>query len=369
MKIYIRYLVQTTALKFFFLLCALLSLWVVYDLVGMLNDFLQAGVSFYEILMFYIYQLPGALPMFLPVATLLAVAFTVYHLRKNGELIALLSSGVDPKEICTPFLFLGLSFAVCQLVLENSYAPKSIRSRGEHIEEYRARVRNREPQLGPKLKTVVFYNENKERIWFVRKADASKQEITDVEILQMDRRGNDVWKIFARKMKYSQQTGWKATEGVKVFYSGEGSPSSYTINVTDTHIKELDETFTMVAAAVFSPEMLTNTELRNFLENNPKLPRHRLSHYLAVYYRQLWSFAPCLGAVLLVLGFCMKASLRRELRGFGLPTAIYISYSILEKIFLEIAKSGRLSVEMLVSIPHVLWLACGVFFFRTMLRF
>jgi lipopolysaccharide export system permease protein len=363
MKIFERYITTSVLVPLVGALFTLSAMWVVYDMVERLNDFLRAGVNFGGVALFYFRQLPGMIPALLPVAILLAVLSALAGMVKNGEIIALFSGGVGIMRISMPFLIIGTLMAVSQVVLETTHAPLALRERNEQMEEFRAQARNRDRRSGPKLRNLVYFNEKQKRAWFIRRADTSRQELSDVEIIQLDSDANDVWKIFARQMFYINGKGWKSGTARRITLSSGGTISGESEDISGSFIRDLDETFNQVAAAVYTADMLTYSELQAFIRDNQQLGTKRLAPYSSTLVRQLWGFAPCLGAVLIALGLCLKASSRSGLGGFGLPIVFYITYMLFDHFFMAMAKSSRLPVEVAVAIPHLGWLTLGIWLF------
>ena len=364
MKILNRHVLLAYLIPFIVCLLAFTCMWIIYDLIERLGEFAQLNASTSDVLRYYAIQIPGLLPMLLPVSVLVAAISCTTYLVRSGELVAMLACGVGVSWISTPIIIAGMLTSMTQLFLECTVAPKAYRDRVEFLEELRAQAKNRERRAGPRIRSAVYFNQTQKRIWYLRRADVPTFTLTDVEILQMDQSGRDIWKIFAKTMSHSAD-GWKLGDAVRVYYGYESENLPLLKNISHTVAKELSETFTQVATGVYSFDAMDQQELRVFLSENANLSPVRKAPYLSAAHRQLWSWAPALGGVLLVIGICLKSTRRSGLAGVGTPIAIYAGYVLVDQFFFALAKSARMPHELAIALPHMLWITLGaVLFYR-----
>ena len=368
MKIIDKHISLLVVVPLLGLLGILFGIWVVYDLVDRLNEFMQSQTTPVRMALFYLKQIPAVIPVILPISTLLACLSSLALIVRNGELIALMSGGIGLSRISLPYIVTAVSAGTLNLYVESCLAPLSIRERNTLIEEVRAQAANRERRVGVQLRSLVYFNDNDNRIWFIRRANPINQELIDVEILQLDSQNKDKWKIFARQMKYDATLGWSSSAAIVVKYSSDGSVESKTSELHTEIAVLLKESFTQVAASIFTPDVMTFSELSSFLQINKALSSERRSPYLSMLVRQLWSFAPCVGIVMVVLGLCMRTSSRSDWSGLGIPIGLYICYVLLDQLCLTLGKSARLPAVFIVSLPQFLWLATGLFFYLTRIK-
>ena len=114
MKIFFRYLFLRLFQPFCYCLAGFTVLWVMADLYGTMEDFLDHKVRFSLVLYFYLLQIPHMLVQILPAAVLFSTLFTLLSLNRRSEFVALQAGGLAPILLFSPFLVFGV---ICTLVL------------------------------------------------------------------------------------------------------------------------------------------------------------------------------------------------------------------------------------------------------------
>src|ERR1700677_1494746 len=114
MKIFFRYLFMRLFQVFALVLAAMTLIWIMVDLYGNIDDFLEHKVNFLLILRFYIWNIPKMLVLVLPAALLFSMLFTLLSLNRRSELVALQSGGMAPLVMFSPFFLFAL---ICVVVL------------------------------------------------------------------------------------------------------------------------------------------------------------------------------------------------------------------------------------------------------------
>lgn len=343
-----------------FLVCTLVfvSAWLIYDLVERLGELIQLGAGPSTVLQYYKIQIPSILPLVIPVSVLLAGISCATSLVRNGEFVAMLCGGLSPARIAFPAVVIGALAGGCQMVLECTVAPVANREREEFLEELRAQAKNRERRSGLRIRSSVYYNQKKNRIWYLRRAEVATATLNDVEILQMDLQGRDVWKIFARSMVY-EEGSWHLRNAVRVNYPISQDELPQKTDISGQSLPELTETFAQVASGVFPPDVMSFREISTFLDENPGLSHARVSPYVGTQVRQMIAWIPAFGSVLIAWGLCARSTKRSGLVGVGMPVTAYVIYVLCDQFFFALGKSGRFDPYICVSIPHCFWLIVG----------
>ncbi|HPI33587.1 MAG TPA: LptF/LptG family permease, partial [candidate division Zixibacteria bacterium] len=104
-------------------------LWVIYDMFDNFGDFVQAGASASKIFEFYWQQVPRAIAIGLPIATLLATLYCLLTLSRNSEITAMLACGIGPWQIATPIIAIGGLATLLQTWLNWEWSPQAVRNR------------------------------------------------------------------------------------------------------------------------------------------------------------------------------------------------------------------------------------------------
>lgn len=126
LRLYDRLLIAAFLKAYFFCLVSLLSLYIVVDLFGNIDDFAQANAglaqTFRHVATYYGYRSWQIFDRLCELIALLAAMFTVAWMQRNNELLPLLSAGISTRRIVRPVLIgacllLGLGVANQELVI------------------------------------------------------------------------------------------------------------------------------------------------------------------------------------------------------------------------------------------------------------
>lgn len=115
-----RYLLREFLMAFVAVMafCALLLL--VASIFDRFSDILEYGASAKTIVVYFLSSLPGKLMQVVPIASMLAVLFSIGSLARTNEILAMLTSGVHALRLSVPILIAGV-FIVIGAFLMNEY--------------------------------------------------------------------------------------------------------------------------------------------------------------------------------------------------------------------------------------------------------
>ena len=162
------YMIKRFISTFFFALLAMAVLFIIVDLFEHLENFLDRDVSVLKILEYYMYFLPDILKLVVPIATLMAVLFSVGMFSSNNEITAMKSGGMSLYSIMLPFVIVSLALSVSQLYFSSEIVPKSNKIKNTLGEKY----------FGRSARTVYLSNlyirDNPTKVVNFREYDAKK---------------------------------------------------------------------------------------------------------------------------------------------------------------------------------------------------
>ena len=122
-----RYVLREWTKVFLFTVLGFPFLVMVIDLVDKLDTYLGRGIAKEKVALSYVYFLPEAISLVLPVAVLFAVVFTVGVLGRYSELTAAKASGISFHRVMLPLVGASLAAAVLDLGLTELSPVTSIR--------------------------------------------------------------------------------------------------------------------------------------------------------------------------------------------------------------------------------------------------
>ncbi|MDR3071808.1 MAG: LptF/LptG family permease [Endomicrobium sp.] len=124
-KILYKYIIKIFAKIFLFTIAALSVVIITSELFTYMPLYIEYKASFDAILLHLISNLPEWLVQGLPIATLLAVLFSIGNLSKKNEITAIKASGINTWRIITLFLMTGFIIGLCDFAIREFILPKT----------------------------------------------------------------------------------------------------------------------------------------------------------------------------------------------------------------------------------------------------
>lgn len=123
MRILDKYVLHKFVGTLLFSLVAFCIIFILIDLVGYMDKFIDKDVPRIIIVQYYIYYLPYIIVLSFPVAMLLASLFSIGQMTRYNETIAMTSSGVSLLRILTPLFIFGLASSLFILYTGEKFIP------------------------------------------------------------------------------------------------------------------------------------------------------------------------------------------------------------------------------------------------------
>jgi lipopolysaccharide export system permease protein len=335
MTILFRHVLREFLKPFIFCLLACAAIWVIIDLFGSIDDFLDNKAPASVIFFYYFNQVPRLLQQVVPAAFLFSTLFTLLTLSRRQEWTAMQAAGFSPWKAFLPLAFSALALTVlllwvgCSLAAQaetaRTTAKRKLKGQPAHLVEYNA---------------LVYRSAADHRTWFLGSIHLDTGEATDVELLQQTDDGRDAEKYFAARATWTGQ-GWILRNVRQVSYKDTGEVASERVLpeiplpavTTDPHdmIRELPE-----------PDTLTVVELWQWLDRlhaEPAIVR-------APYATQLQQAIAYPFTVLVFLAYAISFGARNERSSAtaGVFNAIFVllAYLFVMSFFLQMGRSHRL---------------------------
>jgi lipopolysaccharide export system permease protein len=143
MRILDKYIIRNFLGTLLFALIAFTAIYIIIDVVGFMDKFIDRNVGFLIVAKYYLFYLPYIIILTLPVATLLASLFSVGQLSRYNELIAMQSSGLSLYRILSPLLVLGVIISLFAVYAGERFVPYTNQQKKETYQTYVDKVNNR----------------------------------------------------------------------------------------------------------------------------------------------------------------------------------------------------------------------------------
>ncbi len=136
MKILDKYILKNFFGTLLFALIAFSAIFIIIDLIGFMDKFIDQKVGMPIIIQYYLFYLPYIIILTLPVATLLASLFSVGQLARYNEIIAMRSSGLSSHQILAPLFIAGLLISLIAIYSGERFVPIANQKKKDVYENY-----------------------------------------------------------------------------------------------------------------------------------------------------------------------------------------------------------------------------------------
>lgn len=346
MRILDRYILKRFVAILLFAVMAAILIVIVVDLIGNLDRFIDKSVPFTVIVQYYLFDLPYWIVLILPIAMLLASLFSIGHLARNNELLAITAVGTPLHRILLPLLVFALLVSGGALLFGELVVPPASQSKTEIEAEYIDKSR----QYARSRISNIFLRDARDRQVFVSYYDSRTETAHKVSI-QRYKDGQLVERIDAPRMSWQDST-WVLRYGYKRAFGSNGEQVEPFEQLEDPHLnfkpQQLRET-------QVDPDDMSYYELRDFIREvtrnggNPTRWVVDLNLKLAV---------PFANFIMVLFGAPLASNKKRSgaIMGVFISLIICFVYYGLMKVTQTMGHDGTLA-PLVAS-----WFSNGVFF-------
>lgn len=330
-----RYLTGKFVFSFLWAMVAFWAVFIIVDLVENLDKFIDKGVPFTYVALYYVYYTPYVLILVAPVGVLLATLFSVGFLAKTNELLAIRSAGISLWRVSLPFLTMGLLVTVLVFAAGETIYPKFERQRTD----LRERLIKGAVEPARMLLQNVFVVGGGGRVYHFRTFNTKQNLGTDVTVQTID--GGRLTQTVEMKRMWYQDSAWVAEEGgIRTFDPSSDSLIGYE-TFEMTAFPGWTETPEDVVRKRVNPQQMTYSELRQTVTRlrgtggDPTLEETELALKIAF---------PFINLIVVMIGFPVAARTRQSgmALNFGIAMMVTFVVRVLYEIFRSLGHSGAL---------------------------
>ncbi|MGI8908678.1 MAG: LptF/LptG family permease [Candidatus Sumerlaeaceae bacterium] len=118
-----RYLFREFVLSFVTVMAFCTLLMLVGSIFTKFSDIMEHDAAWLDVVMYFLTSLPGRLMVVVPIASMLAVLFSVGGLARTNEVLAMLTNGVHGLRLSVPIIFGGIIIVVTTFVMNEYVVP------------------------------------------------------------------------------------------------------------------------------------------------------------------------------------------------------------------------------------------------------
>ncbi len=331
------------------------GLYLLIDAFENLPDFLEQGVDFLTIVVYFLLLCPKIMFQISPLAIVLSGILSILILGKTKQILAMRTIGITPERIFRPILFLSFLLAVLFTLMNLYLIPKS----QDTAEEILSMKLGKKTDKGPVIHKGQLFFRGKNSLLAARILDPSTKVLSNVKWLTFDKKYN-LKEFLAGKMVHFVGGKWIFKKGLMI---NNGKKSSF----FDKKTVDLPVTPKYLTSVKKPIDEASLDELYFMLK---RLKEAGLPYYLQETVILSQIFYPFLGVSLLFL--CLPIVFYRVHQGatIGLIVGTGLSFLVwtIWNMLVSMGKTGALNPVLCVSLPHIFLIGAGAIY-RKLVRF
>jgi LPS export ABC transporter permease LptG len=350
-----RYVLRKFSVPFLYCFGGFVGIWFIFDLADNLQDFIQGQASAEALIDYYASQVPEIIVIAMPLATLLALLYSLAGMSRSNEIISMLGAGRSILRILTPLLLVGVLLTGVTAFFNYEGAPHATGMKKVIVGDIK-----RGKKSDKTMKGHLFRNREDLRTWFVARMSLRGERMQDVQIIQQDSDGNIIQQWYAREAVFDPLVArWTLLGGKYVEMDREGNilKSEMPGNIT---VDGWSETPWRISSSMLNADFLSVPELNDYLKYNADFPENRLAAYRTHWYYR-WAMPAVCFLVIFVAAPCgIVYSRRGVLGGVALAIGLFFSLVFVSSLFVALGKGGRVSPFTAAWGPMIAFFIAGL---------
>jgi len=350
-----RYVLRKFSVPFLYCFAGFIGIWFIFDLADNLQDFIQGQASAEALFDYYASQVPEIIVIALPLATLLALLYSLAGMSRSNEIISMLGAGRSILRILAPLLFVGLLLTGITAYFNYEGAPHATGMKKVIVGDIK-----RGKKSDKNIKGHLFRNREDFRTWFVARMSLRGERIQDLQIVQQDSEGNIRQQWYASEAVFDPLVArWTLRNAKHVEMDKEGNILK-SVMPGNIQIDGWSETPWRISSSMLNADFLSVPELSDYLKYNADFPSNRLAAY-RTHWHYRWAMPAVCFLVIFVAAPCgIVYSRRGVLGGVALAIGLFFSLVFFSNLFLALGKGGRVSPFTAAWGPMIAFFVIGI---------
>ena len=363
MKIVEKYLWQSVLVPLLFIIAALFTLWLTFDIFDKIGRLIEKGPSPWLLAKYFLVQLPDLAQSILPVAVLFATLYVLAYFSRHRESVALLAAGMSPLILARPFLFCSAGLSLVLYFLSFSLSPTAQANREkvkrqikkEFTEENSfSQVVYRSPRLAEKSEGTI---------WYIGRLDLHAKTLQNVEILfRTEPEGRDLAKVFAARGEYRHGV-WHLQNARRVEYGADIGLENAGPILSELQLPELTEPPEMLAAKLVPPDVLPWPEVARLAGDTARLnQRLRAPYATENWHRWMYPLA-CPLLCLFGIAFGMTDARRNVAATVFSSVFVLFAFLVFTRLCVALGQGNRIPPLVAGALPTFTFGLAGFYLF------
>ena len=352
MKIIPKYILKHFLPIFGLATASFVGIYVVVDFFERVDRMIESHLTVKEIYFYFLCKIPLILTLGIPMAAILAAIISLGILKRNRELIAMETAGVNPRYYVAPIVIGAVVIALFHFCIAEFIA----RPINKKLDEMWAiKIEHSKPALWMNPENLWYRDEN--TIFQIRLYELNKNVMQIASIFYLDSSFRLVQRIDARKITWTDP-GWLAEDGLLVvFHDGKTDQQWFERKSLDLKVRPAD-----FKTGETLPHDLSWTELYRYVQ------KIEAEGFSATPYRvdlHMRLASPCATLILTLLGILL--ALRQGIHGgiaagVGMSLIVAFAFIAISNIGSSLASAGSLPPFLGVWTGNVIFASLFCFF-------
>jgi lipopolysaccharide export system permease protein len=353
LKIIPRYILKHFLPVFALASVSFAGIYLVVDFFERVERLVENHLTFREIYTYFLFKIPMILTQGIPMAALLSAIIALGMLKRNRELIAMETAGINPSYYVAPIVVAALVLSVLHFCIAEFVA----RPLNQKVEDtWAISVEHEKPALWMNPENLWFRDEN--TIYQIRLYDQAKNVMQIASIFFLDTNFHLIQRIDARRISWTNP-GWLAEDGLIIsFHDGNKDQQWFERKQLD----DLKVTPSDFKKGETVPRYLSWTDLHRYVE---KIEGEGFSSTPYRVDLHLRLASPLATLILTLLGTLI--ALRQGIHGgigAGVGISLFIAFAFIaiSNVGSSLAFAGSLPPSLGVWAGHVIFAALFCYF-------
>lgn len=369
MTLFDRYLLGEWLKMLGLMLAATMGLLMMAALYDNLRDFLQIGVGFGDVLLYYLTLMPSQLSVVLPLSMLLSLLFVLGKLHRNNELMAVRTAGLNIFATTRALWVAGVVLCGVSFLLNARVVPWSVEASRSLREgfEFRAESKTAPAATIGLVSAVAFDNQRQNRMWFINRYSRFSGIAYGVSVSELSATRREKTRIIAREGIYdATRRAWTFRDGQQMWFDPEQGEVQRTALFAEKTVPYFTEDPTLMLLIDRWPGDLSFNELRRITEyftndDNPKLVRYEMR-----YYSVLFNTLGPLIIIAIAIPFALSGVRVSPAVGVSKSIGLFFVYYVLVNLALALGEKGLLEPAWAALMPNLTMTGLATYFFGRM---
>ncbi len=344
-----------------------LGILILQDMYGYVADLIKYGASVGTILHYYLVLIPSFLPAIIPLALLISLIFSLGHLHKNNEIIAMRAAGMHLFTITRSLFVAGAVLAGLLFYLNAQLVPYSVeRSRSMLANlKFASEVQHKDAKEVGLVPAFAFDNLKEGRLWFMDGFSEYTYQGFGVNVYQRNKAGKEIYRLVANEAYFDDvEHYWVFIDGAEWTYDPEDGEPLRHIPFERKPMPNFTEPPSIMDTLSQRPVDLSLWELKGLLDKISPEENPALYSYEVRYQSILASPFGCLLVVALAIPFVVSGVRVNPAVGVAKAASLFFAYYILVNVGTLLASQQVLSSMLAAWLPNAVMLVVALVLFR-----